>query len=83
MSATRGKAQRAEPVALQYERGRVHHVGTFNELEDQMLQFDPFEPPEVSPDRMDALVWAITDLLVGSVEMRQQRLHDQRLAGRR
>lgn len=83
VSATRGKAQRAEPVALQYERGRVHHVGTFNELEDQMLQFDPFEPPEVSPDRMDALVWAITDLLVGSVEMRQQKLHDQRLAGRR
>ncbi len=63
--ATRGKAIRAEPVATLYEQGRVHHVGTFAELEDQMcamtLDFD--RKTQGSPDRMDALVWAITDLM--------------------
>lgn len=83
VSATRGKAIRAEPVALTYERGRVHHIGTFGELEDQMLQFDPFEPPEVSPDRMDALVWGITDLLIGAEIVTQSNLNDNRLRGRR
>jgi phage terminase large subunit-like protein len=63
--ATRGKSLRAEPVAALYERGRVHHVGLFPALEDQMAHFD--EGGRVrgaSPDRVDALVWAITDLVL-------------------
>ena len=59
--ATRGKAIRAEPVVALYERGIVHHVGTFPELEDQLTEWVPGDPK--SPDRMDALVWAITYLL--------------------
>jgi phage terminase large subunit-like protein len=60
VSASRGKRVRAEPVAALYEQGRVHHVGSFPELEDQMLSWTPDSPH--SPDRLDALVWAITDL---------------------
>ncbi len=61
--ATRGKIIRAEPVAALYEQGRVHHVGSFPALEDQMCEYDP-KTYVRSPDRMDALVWAITDLLI-------------------
>ena len=60
--ATRGKAVRAEPVAALYEQGRVHHIGTFSTLEDQMCDFDPATSKR-SPDRMDALVWLITHLM--------------------
>ena len=59
--ASRGKRVRAEPVAALYEQGRVHHVGTFPELEDQLCSWTP--DAAGSPDRMDALVWACTDLL--------------------
>jgi phage terminase large subunit-like protein len=58
--ASRGKAIRAEPVAALYEQGRIHHVGTFPELEDQMCDWVPGD--KTSPDRMDALVWAIWEL---------------------
>jgi phage terminase large subunit-like protein len=58
--ASRGKLIRAEPVAALYEQHRVHHVGRFDLLEDQMC--DPAGSP--SPDRMDALVWLLTDLLL-------------------
>jgi hypothetical protein len=58
--ASRGKQIRAEPVAALYEKGTVHHVGEFPELEDQMVEW---VPGEKSPDRMDALVWAVTFLL--------------------
>jgi phage terminase large subunit-like protein len=58
--ATRGKHTRAEPVSALYEQRRVHHVGMFAELEDQMCTWVPGED---SPDRMDALVWAMTDLM--------------------
>jgi phage terminase large subunit-like protein len=64
--ASRGKAIRAEPVAALYEQGRVHHVGIFGKLEDQMTDFDPnvtLREGEGSPDRMDALVWALTALM--------------------
>jgi phage terminase large subunit-like protein len=57
--ATRGKRIRAEPVAQLYEKGRVHHIGAFAELEDQMCQYDG---TGASPDRMDALVWALAHL---------------------
>jgi phage terminase large subunit-like protein len=58
--ATRGKAIRAEPVSALYEQHRVHHVGLLTELEDQMVTWSPGVPG--SPDRLDALVWAITEL---------------------
>jgi len=58
--ATRGKAVRAEPVAALYRLGRVSHVGVFPELEAQMLSWRPQD--KKSPDRMDALVWALTYL---------------------
>jgi phage terminase large subunit-like protein len=60
--ATRGKAIRAEPIAALYEQGKVHHVGAFPQLEDQMCEWIPNEPDQKSPDRMDALVWALTEL---------------------
>jgi phage terminase large subunit-like protein len=59
--ASRGKRVRAEPVAALYEQGRVHHVGYFPDLEAQLCDWTPDSP--VSPDRMDALVWAVTDLM--------------------
>ena len=58
--ASRGKATRAEPVAATYEHGRGHHVGSFPQLEDEMCLWIP---GDASPNRMDALVWAYTDLL--------------------
>jgi phage terminase large subunit-like protein len=61
--ASRGKRVRAEPVAALYEQGRVHHVGGFAALEDQMCSFVP-DDTETSPDRVDALVWALTELIV-------------------
>lgn len=60
--ASRGKTARAEPIAALYEQGRVHHVGTLGALEDQLCDYDP-AVSEKSPDRMDALVWAITELM--------------------
>jgi phage terminase large subunit-like protein len=73
--AARGKVARAEPVAALYEQGKVHHLGAFPILEDQMcgflrdsapipgMGFGP-DPSGYSPDRVDALVWALSDLLV-------------------
>jgi phage terminase large subunit-like protein len=64
--ATRGKWVRAEPVAALYAEGRVAHVGRFDALEDQMCAFGSDGTVKGrSPDRADALVWAITDLLLG------------------
>jgi len=65
VTATRGKAVRAEPIASLYEQGRVHHTQYFSELEDQMCEWEPGVSKE-SPDRMDALVWALTELSEGS-----------------
>lgn len=61
--ASRGKRVRAEPIAALYEQGRVHHVGGLPDLEDQMCAFLP-EGSDQSPDRVDALVWALTELLL-------------------
>lgn len=60
--ASRGKKARAEPVAALYEQGRVVHVGTFAELEDEMCNV--IGEDGKSPDRLDALVWAVTDLIL-------------------
>lgn len=70
--AARGKRARAEPVAALYEQKRVHHVGCFALLEDQLTTFVPGEGD--SPDRHDALVWAITELLIGINEPRIRRI---------
>jgi phage terminase large subunit-like protein len=65
VTASRGKMTRAEPVAALYEQGKVHHVGLFTQLEDQLVAFTG-DPNQKSPDRLDALVWALTDLMLGS-----------------
>ena len=65
VNASRGKEVRAEPVSALYEQRRVHHVGRFEKLEDQMCSFTTNGYiGEGSPDHADALVWALTDLMV-------------------
>jgi len=66
--ASRGKSARAEPVALLYERGLVWHTGVFAELEAELAGLQAsggYEGPGRSPDRADALVWAVTELMLG------------------
>jgi len=63
VTASRGKHVRAEPVALLYEQGKVKHVGAFPQLEDQLCAMRPDGyAGSGSPDRLDALVWALTEL---------------------
>jgi phage terminase large subunit-like protein len=65
--ASRGKYLRAAPVAQLYEQGRVRHAGRFPELEDEMCGFGPDGLADGrSPDRLDALVWAISELVLSS-----------------
>jgi phage terminase large subunit-like protein len=66
VNASRGKQIRAQPVVALYEQHRVHHLGVFAELEDQMCQWEEGQP---SPDRLDALVWAISELLVSTANL--------------
>lgn len=66
--ASKGKVARAEPVAALYEAGRVRHAGIFPELEDELCGLTVgggYEGPGRSPDRADALVWALTELMLG------------------
>ena len=60
--ASRGKATRADPISRLYEQGKIHHVGYFGRLEDQMCEWVPGEGS--SPDRIDALVWGLTELML-------------------
>jgi hypothetical protein len=69
VTASRGKQVRAEPIVALYEQRRVHHVGGFPELEDQLCGWDPMEGGP-SPDRLDALVWALTEITGGHAPMR-------------
>jgi len=65
--ASRGKVTRAEPISALYEQGKVHHIGTFTQLEDQLCAFtSDFSRSTAgySPDRLDALVWALTELML-------------------
>jgi phage terminase large subunit-like protein len=64
VTATKGKAARAEPIALHFEAGRAKLAGSFPELEDQLcgLTYGGYEGPGNSPDRADAMVWAMTEL---------------------
>lgn len=65
VTASRGKSQRAEPVAALYERGRIHHVGRFERMEDELTNFTAAGYlGDQSPNRADALVWAATELIV-------------------
>jgi len=66
--ASRGKVVRAEPIAALYEQGRAHHVGSFPGLEDEMTTFTVDE--SWSPNRMDAMVWAVTELEVSKPRRR-------------
>jgi len=61
--ASRGKQTRAEPIAARYEKGEIHHVGNFSALEDEQCLWVPGDD---SPNRMDALVWALSDLMLGA-----------------
>ncbi len=74
--ASKGKAARAEPVAGLYEQGKVHHVAGLSELEEQMCQMTPQGYQGAgSPDRLDALVWALTELMIDPAQaIRQPRV---------
>jgi phage terminase large subunit-like protein len=77
--ASRGKRTRAEPISALYEQGLIHHVGSFPELEDQMCTYDPLNSKE-SPDRMDSLVWAFTDLFNrGAVDLSESEFGETML----
>ena len=70
--ASRGKITRAEPISTLYERGLISHVGSFPELEDEMCQYQEqdMKANTQSPNRMDALVWLMTELFsMGVVDM--------------
>jgi phage terminase large subunit-like protein len=71
--ASVGKQARAEPVAILYEHGRVLHAGRFPALEDQMCQFGASGAGRASPDRVDALVWAVSALVLGRAEQPRLR----------
>ncbi len=71
--ASQGKRARAEPIAALYAQGRVRHAATFSKLEDEMCSFGA-AGPSASPDRVDALVWALTDLLLGGARPRVRML---------
>ena len=64
VSARRGKAVRAEPIAALYEQGKVHHVGRLDGLENEMISWQPGSS-SWSPNRIDALVWVLTELMTG------------------
>jgi phage terminase large subunit-like protein len=69
--ASRGKVTRAEPISALYEQGRIHHLGTFTQLEDQMCSFtSDFSKATAgySPDRVDALCYSISELLLGQTQ---------------
>jgi phage terminase large subunit-like protein len=64
-----GKSARAEPVATLYARGLVHHTAPFRELEEQLcglIMGGGYAGPGTSPDRADALVWAVSELMLGA-----------------
>lgn len=79
--ASRGKAKRAEPVAALDERGKLHHVGTFGDLEAQLVAMkaapDGYQG-EGSPDRLDALVWGATKLMLGKKKKKAKPLDMRR-----
>jgi phage terminase large subunit-like protein len=86
--AARGKVVRAEPISALYDQGRIHHVGAFAALEDQMTQFTrevaaSRDADLPSPDRVDALVWGLTELFPDVVEVMQSALTYEGAGGNR
>jgi len=73
--ASRGKAVRAEPVVANYEHGKIHHIGDFPYLEDEMVTWIPGESRD-SPNRIDAMVWAITELMLVEEEREEIIIYD-------
>ncbi len=69
VKASKGKRTRAEPVAALYEQGRIHHVGVLGTLEDQLVTWEPGRAK--SPDRLDALVYALSELMLQNRDRRQ------------
>lgn len=80
--AKRGKQLRAQPVSMLYEQHKVHHIGTFYDLEDQQCTWDPEESDD-SPDRLDALVYILTDLMIGLHTVGKVTQRTTALEGRR
>ena len=69
ISASHSKQARAEPVASLYEQGKIHHVGFYPQLEDELTNWEP-NTGAASPNRLDALVWAMTELMLqGSIQL--------------
>lgn len=78
VTATRGKVVRAEPVSALYEQGKVRHVGFLTDLEDELMAFTTGGfMGEVSPNRADALVWAITELFPGVIKPRKAKAAEE------
>lgn len=74
VTASRGKVQRAEPFSALYEEGKVRHVGVFTELEDELAAFSTFGYTGAkSPNRADALIWALAELFPAIVNERKKR----------
>lgn len=74
VNATRGKVVRAEPMSALYEQGKVRHVGTFAELEDELVAFSTVGyVGDRSPNRADAWIWVLTELFPGLVNPRRER----------
>lgn len=77
VTASRGKAVRAEPFSALYEQGKVRHVGVFRELEDELTAFSTVGYMGArSPNRADALIWALTELFPGLVREKKKQ-HQQ------
>ncbi len=72
--ASEGKRTRAEPVSGLYEQGRVRHVGSFPDLEDQLCSWDA-SSGQPSPDRLDALVWGLTELFLAGLTLDDDDVH--------
>ncbi|MDQ0571488.1 phage terminase large subunit-like protein [Variovorax paradoxus] len=74
VTASRGKAVRAEPFSALYEQGKIRHVGQFNELEDELTAFSTFGyMGEHSPNRADALIWALAEIFPGIVRAKKEK----------
>jgi phage terminase large subunit-like protein len=74
VTASRGKAQRAEPFSALYEQGKVRHVGYLSDLEDELAGFSTFGyTGERSPNRADAAIWALASLFPSIVSSRKDK----------
>mgnify|MGYP007100045261 FL=1 len=81
VTASRGKAVRAEPISALYEQGKVRHVGYFRELEDELMAFSTVGyMGEQSPNRADAAIWALSELFPGIVKPRKEKAKTELVA---